>query len=320
MPAATATFLLPARPRLAGQPLPDAVARALGRADRIPAGEPGEQAQLLRHFDLLPRGWPVAALTRALDAGDARLSAWLRADPAYVRPDINGARLLACGETLRLDRRDAEALLPALRPLFGDAGFPIDAPDPHRWYLRLPAGARLPRFASPAEALGADLFDQLPGAGDDAGPEGRRWRALLSEAQVVLHNHPHNAARVAAGRLPVNSLWFWGAGIAPDHVTTPAGRVASNDDLLRALAAAARTEAGPRAPAFAAPAADTLFDLRDLRDPATLHEAWLGPAIEAVRTRAIERLVLDSEDGTRFALEPGQRWRFWRRPAKAFDA
>ena len=54
------------------------------------------------HFDMLPRGWPVAAVTRQRDAGDAAQAAWLRADPAYIRPDINGARLLAHGEALAL--------------------------------------------------------------------------------------------------------------------------------------------------------------------------------------------------------------------------
>lgn len=317
MPAATATLLLPAPGRLGGLAFPGPVARVLGRADRLPAGEPGEQAQLLRHFELLPRGWPVAALTRALDGNDASLSAWLRADPAYVRPDINGARLLACGDAMQLDRHDVAALLPALRPLFGDAGFPLDAPDPHRWYLRLPLGAKLPTFVPPTDALGADLIDQLPGAGEDDGPEGRRWRALLSEAQVVLHNHPHNAARIAAGRLPVNSLWFWGAGILPDHVTTPARAVASGDILLRALGTAAGADVGTRPGAFPAPDAGTLFDLRDLRDAEHLLAGWLAPAIAAVRERTVERLLLDFEDGTRFALAPGQRWRFWRRPLRA---
>ena len=316
MPASTATLLLPSPARLGGLVLDDPVARALGRADRLPPGEVGERAQLLRHFDLLPRAWPVAALTRSLDAGDAPLSAWLRADPAYVRPDINGARLLACGEALRLDRHDVAALLPALRPLFGDAGFPLDAPDPHRWYLQLPRGARLPNFVAPADALGADLFDQLPGVGDEAGPEGRRWRALLSEAQVVLHNHPHNAARIAAGKPPVNSLWFWGAGLLPDHVATPARAVASGDILLRALGTAAGVEVVDRPGGFAPPTDDAVFDLRDLRDEARLQSNWIAPAVDAVRGRTLERLVLDCEDGTVFALSPAHRWRFWRKPAR----
>ena len=55
-----ATFLLPARTRLAAAALPASLARALGRADALPRGDPGEHAQLLRHFELLPHGWPVA--------------------------------------------------------------------------------------------------------------------------------------------------------------------------------------------------------------------------------------------------------------------
>lgn len=319
MAAASATLLLPSPGRLGPGTLHPAVARALARADRA-VGDPGRQAQLLRHFELLPRGWPVAALTRLRDGGDAGQSAWLRADPAYVRPDINGARLLACGEGLGLDQRDVAALLPALRPLFGDAGFPLDAPDPHRWYLRLPRGARLPSFASPADALGADLFDQLPGRDDAAGPEGRRWRALLSEAQVVLHNHPHNAARIASGRPPVNSLWFWGAGVAPDHVTTGWAGVLSGDVLVEALGSAAGIAARAVPPSFAPPSGDTLVDLRGIRDLAALQADWLVPAVAAVDSGALATLRIDCEDGSRITLERGQRWRFWRRPAVALGA
>lgn len=310
-----ATLLLPSRARFAGQVLPGAIARTLGRADRSQAGEAGERAQLLRHFDLLPRGWPVAALTREFDAGDAPLSAWLRADPVYVRPDINGARLLAHDRAMQLGRDDIEALLPALRPLFGDTGFTIDAPTPTRWYLRLPREAKLPVFAAPADALGADLFEHLP-----EGPEGRRWRALLSEAQVVLHNHPHNAARISAGKPPVNSLWFWGGGILPDHVTTSLASVHSDDTTLLALASAAGAQAAPLAAAFVPMAARTLHDLRALRGVASLANAWIAPALAAVQRGELECLHLDFEDGAGFAIEKRQRWRLWRKPLASLDA
>lgn len=304
-------LLLPARARLHGA-LPEAVARALGRADGLPPGTQGEQAQLLRHFELLPRGWPVAALTRQLDAGDAALAAWVRADPAHVRPDINGARLLACGSGLGMDADDCRALLPALRPLFGDAGFPIDAPHPERWYLRLPREARLPRFATPEEALGADLFEQLPES-DDA-PEGRRWRALLGEAQVVLHNHPWNARRAEAGKPPVNSLWFWGGGILPDHVSTHRLAHARSDDvLLRSLATAAGCSVAPPA-GFGLPGADALVDLRREFEVDALSRQWLAPASAAVAAGDLAELHLDFADGTGLRLERRQRWRFWRKP------
>jgi hypothetical protein len=319
-PAAPATFLLPARARFGGQALTPALAKALGRADRTDA-DAGERAQLLRHFDLLPRGWPVAAITRAFDADDAPLSAWLRADPAFVRPDINGARLLACGDALRLDQAEADAFVSVLRPLFGDVGMPIDAPRPARWYVRLPREAKLPAMASPEEALGADLFDHLP-----EGPEGRRWRALLSEAQVALHQHPMNAARAAAGKPPVNSLWFWGGGVLPDHVTTAHARVSSNEITLRALAKASNAEGADLPPTGfngaepPSPPASRLFDLRALRDLRALDAEWLRPALDAIQSGALSSLDLDCEDGARFNILRNQRWRFWRRPMQAFDA
>jgi hypothetical protein len=317
---ATATLLLPAGDRFAGVRLPDPLARALGRANRAAGGEQGERAQLLRHFELLPRGWPVAALTRQFDAGDATASQWLRADPAWVRPEMNGARLFACGEGLQLTREDVEALLPALRPLFGDAGFTIDAPVPSRWYLRLPQGATLPAFIEPADALGADLFDSLVGteAATDAGS--RRWRSLLSEAQVVLHNHPWNARRAAARKPPVNSLWFWGGGKLPDHVSSRHAGVQSDDTMLRALAAAAGLSLAPQAARFDLPATEALFDLRALRDPTLLFDQWLMPAVDALRCGTLERLDVDLADGDGFALTRSQRWRLWRRPLHQFAA
>ena len=296
MSAPRHALLLPERRRFAGQPLSKPVARALGRADRLPDAEAGERAQLQRWFELLPRGWPMAAITRQRDAGDAVLHQWLRADPAHVRPDMTGARVLAIGE-LGLSQAEADALVAPLRPLFGDTGFPISAPHPARWYLALPVEARLPAFAAPESVLGDDLFLHLPD-----GPEGRRWRALLNEAQVILHNHPVNAARVASGRVPANSLCFWGAGRLPDQVQGRLRRVHSEDPQLASLAALAA--AGP-------PGADgDLLDLRDSRD-------WAG-----VETSLLERLagagaaglVLDFADGVSWWLRPGQRWRLLRRP------
>lgn len=309
---ASATLLLPAARRL-GAPSA-AIAAALGRADLATGLGEGRRAQLRRHFQPLPDRWPVAALTRQLDAGDAAGAAWLRADPCRIQADINGARLLDHGDTLDLDAQDVAQLLPALRTLFGDAGMPIDAPVPTRWYLRLPPSTPLPAFTAPDDALGDDVFEHLPD-----GSQGRRWRSLLTEAQVVLHNHPWNAQRMAAGRRPVNSLWFWGGGELPDQVRSPHARAHSGDDLGAALAAAAGIGA-PLPPRFDADAGDGLFDLSALRDLQALERDWLQPALAALAGGRLASLVLDTEDGTTFTLARGQRWRFWRRPRAGFQA
>lgn len=329
----SATLLLPARARLAQQRLPPALAARLARAERtLDATDGHGVGQLGRVLEVLPRTWPVAAATRQRDVGDAIGAAWLRADPAYVRPDINGARLLAHGPALALDAADVQAFLPALRPLFGDAGLPIDAPDPSRWYLRLPAGAKWPLFVPPDMALGDDVFDHLPGASADETGEGKRWRALLSEAQVVLHNHPRNAERLAKGLAPVNSLWFWGAGLLPGVVRTDYANIATDDEALAAMAslAGATTVAlpakWPSAPLLGSNARVNpdgrreLFDLRHARDLAALERDWLAPLHEDILAGRLQRATLDFADGYMFVLTAGQRWRLWRRALGALDA
>lgn len=305
------TLLLPPTQRFADVALPAALARVLGRADRS-MREAGEQAQLSRHFRLLPDRWSQAALTRVVDAdgADARLNAWLRADPAYIRPDINGARLLGIGEPLGIDQTDVDALLPALRPLFGDAGFTLDAPRPSRWYLRLPRESKLPTFAAPEVALGDDVFDHDVFATSHDAPEARRWRVLASEAQVILHNHPHNAARATAGKPPINSPWFWGGGVLPDSIASESRTLYSDDVLLHGIASIGKLAVMPL-DAFTDFDADALVDLRQVRDARSLIERCLLPASASAVKREV---VFDFGDGKAYSLQPGQRWRFWRKP------
>ncbi|MBJ6984631.1 phosphoglycerate mutase [Luteimonas sp. MC1750] len=299
-------LLLPAAARLGRQRLSATSARRLGRGGDLPAGEAGRRAQLLRHFPLRGEDWPIAALSRQAEAGDAEGASWLRADPVWLRPDINGVRLLAHGDALGLTRADCDALLPALRPLFGDAGFILDAPDPARWYLRLPAEARLPVFSDPGDALGEDIFEHL-----DISPEARRWRTLASEAQVTLHNHPLNARRAARGQSPVNALWFWGGGRLPAATVAHGLTGYSSDDTARALAAAGGRAAGLPERFEAAPG---VYDLEGTRDLAWIEREWLVPALEALRAGRIATLGLDDGDGWRWELRRRQALRVWRRP------
>lgn len=317
-----ALLLLPAWAVFGRQSLLPEIAKAFGRADFMSAGATqagvvGSDAQLQRHFVAMPARWAPAALTRQADAADAAGSAWLRADPAHVRPDINGARLLGLGERLSPSQDDVDALLPALKPVFGDSGFALDAPLPARWYLRLPREAKLPAFSAPDDALGEDLFEHQPD-----GPEGRRWRALLNEVQIVLHNHPWNARRAERGLVPVNALWVWGGGVLPDSVSSAVSHAASDDDFVRALAVVAGGHAVRLPPMFSpevmstptsAPASGVaLFDLRRVRDLAALQRDWLVPALRALAEGTLTVLDIDAADGMRLRLARGQRWRFWR--------
>lgn len=308
-----ATLLLPALDALrGGLAQASTLARRLGRADAMERGEPGREAQIHRAFRILPKRLAVAPLTRRLDSNDAHLGGWLRCDPAYVRADMSTARLLAVGEGLPLTREEAEALVAPLRPLFGDFSAPISVPHAQRWYVPVAEPRALPPMHAPESVLGGDLLAFLP-----EGNEGRRWRQLLNEAQTVLHQHSLNAERIAAGKPPVNSLWFWGGGTLPDTVQASATAVLSVDPVVQSLAAmagcATLAQDSPWQPG-------AMIDLRQLRDIAEF-ESPLLPEIEtALGGGALDAVELDFADGQRFRLQAAQRWRFWRRPQRDWAA
>jgi len=280
--------------------------RLLARADRLDDGPRGYLAGLAAWFDA-PHPLPAGALTRELAAGDAGDAQWLCADPAWVEPDMSGARLLACGQ-MQLSRAEAGALAEPLAPLLEEQGMQLALTTPDRWHLRLPPGTAVPDFPAPEQALGENLLQHLP-----PGPEGRRWRILQNDLQVALHQHPLNAQRRAAGRPPVNSLWLWGAGVLPAQVHTGLPGVLSDDPLLRALAARAGIEhrARPSNASEEQPArlpSGWLLDLQDLPAEAIARTWW--PLIEALARQHPLRLAFAS--GERWALRLWHRWRFWR--------
>jgi hypothetical protein len=220
------SLLLPARRHAEGSA---ALERWIARGDRLADAVSGRDTALRECFEFTGAAVPVAALTRSLDGDEAAAAKWLRADPAFVMADAVTLRLLRCGN-MDLSAAEVEGFAQALKPLFGDAGLPFDAPHPQRWYLRCAQGVALPQFSSPDDALGDDLANHLP-----EGADARRWRSLLNEVQIVLTQHPLNAQRIRRGLAPVNSLWFWGAGTLPHKVHCEFDDVCSDDEVATAL-------------------------------------------------------------------------------------
>lgn len=312
--AASACLLLPARDQFDGIEFDAALARALGRGDRIESGDDGRRAQLRRFVRLTPAHWALAALAREQERGDAGTSTWLRVDPVHIRPDINGARLLGWGDGLQVSEEEAQAFIATLRPLFGDAGFALDVTSPERWYLRMTAGTPLPDSLDPAEALGTELGDYI-----DPSPQYRRWRVLESEVQVLLHNHPANQQRARRGLPPVNAVWCWGGGVLPQSLHgIDAWMLASRDPSVRILARGIdRLDELPAQ--WTPPSRDTVFDLHRIVKPQQIIDAWLMQALSSLERGEVRQVLLDFADGLRWRFERQQRWRIFRRPARSFS-
>jgi hypothetical protein len=145
--------------------------------------------------------------------------------------------------------------------------------------------------------------------------KGRRWRALLSEAQVVLHQHPVNAQRArgqAAGEFAVvlgrrrvaGSRDDVACAIASDEVT-PA--CACEVGACRRRSAGARFVGdGPRS--TCGRSATCAMATRGLQ-----------PAIDAMRAGDWRNSTSIAKTAWIHAAPP-KRWRFWRKPLAAFDA
>ena len=280
-------------------PLPE----RLRRADRLGDGATGYLDGLGEYIAGVDAKLPAAAITREYLVGDAADTCWLSADPAWIQPDMTGARLLACGQ-LHLGIDEAQSLAESLQPVFADAGMALLVSTPDRWHAQLPPGLAPPRFDAPEQAMGEDLSQHLP-----AGAEGRPWRILLNEVQVLLHQHPLNAQRRARGLAPVNSLWLWGGGHLPDSIQSALDGVISDDLLVRALAARVGVvQLARTARTVAAAVPGSLIDLQDL--PAGEIASTWWPSLQPLFER--HPLQLHFASGERWLHRPWHRWRFWR--------
>lgn len=298
--------LLPPLARLAEAPV---FMRWLARGDRLPDLREPRATALRERFQFIGDAIPAAALRHHCHTDAAGSGVWLCADPAYVRSEATGARLMAW-PIADLGGDEALQLAGALRGMFEAAALQLCVDTPTEWCL-LESGAASPAdFVQPADALGVDLLECLP-----RGDGGRAWRRLFNEGQIVLHAHPVNAARVAAGKLPVNALWFWGAGRLPDTVETGLQLVASTDDVLRGLAkmaGAVRVEPLPCALEAAEARGDTLLDLDPFGTGESIAE-WHAGFRRWLHERRFDAIELIFAGGERFHLRRSHRLRFWRR-------
>lgn len=279
--------------------------------------------------------WPVAPLTLAIDGGEPGNAYWLRADPVHLQARRDQLRL-AESEMLGISKPEADELAATLNRHFADAGMTFLAARPGRWYLRL---AQRPEISTcaPGTAAGGNIDAFLP-----AGADALRWHGIANEIQMLLHEHPVNAAREARNELTVNSVWMWGGGTKTAVPGRHFSAVWSDNVLAAALAAGADIHAAAlpghgsgwldaaRGDAACAEA-HHLIVLEQLDAAAkygnaglwrenlvALERDWVAPLLAALRQRRISRIALVAT-GTRrcerFEAGPLDLLKFWRKPA-----
>jgi hypothetical protein len=169
--------------------------------------------------------WHAAAW--GLETGDL---AWAELTPVHGAIGRDAVTLADPGR-LALDEPTARELFDAARPLFVDEGFAFEWGGPGRWFV---AHASLDglRCASLDRVVGRRLEAFPP-----EGPGARRALRLQNEVQMLFYQHPAHDRRLAAGLMPVNSVWWSGCGRYQPAAAIPADLIV--DERLRGPALAA---------------------------------------------------------------------------------
>jgi len=308
-------FAAPANPSSAHLQ-PALLSRFLARADHVPRTNTGFEVRL---FDLCggrhepEADLPVAAITRVADMGVVDNGWWIRADPVYLEAHRDRLVLHA---GLGLTGPETEHLVAELNESLALDGWLLKAPHPERWYLKPDGDPAITTTPLPV-AVGQDIHPLLP-----RGTDQRAWHTRLNELQILLHTSPVNAAREAQGRLPANSVWFWGGGRLPRLRLVNWATIWAKDPLSLGLARLADIPARPLPPdaGHGLKQACRGNELVVLADPArmpetlqTLADDWISPLLKAVHAGELSSLTVLADTGPEFRYVRRCRWRLWRR-------
>ena len=276
---------------------------------------------------------PLAPYSLRGDGGEPGDNWWMHADPVHLELSRDGL-ILADASRLALAPDESRECIAALNAHFIDSGISFIAPRPERWYLRTAHEIRL-RATPASEVAGHNVEAFLP-----QGEDGARWRKVMNEAQMVLHQQPCNEIREREVRPTVNSIWVWGGGrdgdLAPVY-----DAIWSDHPLATGLAAASGTAARPLPASGAAlleahdagthlvvlPLPAVAYgDPAEWRDAVTMLErSWAALLLAGLWDGVLASLTLHglgSDHGYQSALTRRDRLSFWRarRPLHAYAA
>jgi len=240
-----------------------------------------------------------------------RPTVWIAAaDPVYLEPRLDHLCLHALHEPA-VSRSELRSLFDHLQEILAE--------DKNYGFARLATCGYLraeepivTASVPPAVVHLRNPNDYLP-----SGEIAADFRRLQSEIEMALHDHPVNVERQLRGSQPVNSLWLWGGGHAPELHADPHPPLFSDDPLLRgyweSATGAVNTWPGTISACLESCPAGFVAVVPSAGDDSRILESCLHELHDAVRSRRLRRMSLLFADGIVASVGPADRMRFWRR-------
>lgn len=282
---------------------PDALHKILNKA----RFQPDSRAYYLHLLALFSESNQAAGLPVAQLRGGSVNS--LCADPCYLHPDRD--QLLLFYRDLDITLEEAHAFACRIQPLLDAYQGHLNVISAEEWLLELHS---LPEVEfTPKEGLnGLPVSDKLP-----QGLQASDWIRLWNEIQMLLFDCPENLAREQAGKVPINSLWFWGQGSLPTLQSWP--HVSGDDKVLAKLAKESHSVFHAVVSAYRGMAGKQALHMikfeieqdwqQQLDD---LLDNWLLPAFQALRRGQLKELNIIIPEWGRYRLTPLKSWQLWK--------
>lgn len=179
--------------------------------------------------------WPAGAILAHANGAQAGTAFWICAQPAHLAINRDELVLLPPAQ-LHLTDRQSKSLFSSVETHCAERGLQMRYVEAGLWCIGSPRTQDLVTM-EPECVEGRSVNGALP-----SGADAPWWQRLVVELQMVLHQDPVNIARESNGEAPVNSVWIWGGGSAPEvhhHFDT----MCVEHPLLRAMARLSRARA-----------------------------------------------------------------------------
>ena len=293
-----------------------ALRRWLARAELTQAMEPKELlGQILSTLNLPTPESGLGALKMWGQTGD-RPTVWIAAaDAIYLEPRLDHLCLHAIG--------NGSVPTSDLRPLFDYLQQTL-VDNANFGFARVGSCGYLRAIApiATADMPSYVVNGQMPSEFMPSGEAAASYRKLISEVEMSLHDHEVNQRRQDEGLKPVNCLWFWGGGYAPEQNIEPHPPLFANDPLLKGhwfskTGVAANWPGNIEACLEASVAG--FVAVTPVDDDPELLEACLHELREALLSGRLSRLTLMFCDGVQAEVERQHAWRLWRNQSVLLD-